>query len=204
MKIYAKSIWWLSSITLISFCVLIFSNKIIYDISLAIFGSSLVTLIISIIGYRSERKKTLEHFYNTICKRISYLSTYLHSCSIEDKCKFFINHFYRDFPSIGDAYADIYFLWDYKKKNLKYIYDNIYSKCRDMAYDIDNYYFDFATYINKTGKNSQIIKEYIQMLESKYLNNKIENNFRVTIMNELNGEYYKILYGKEMESDSYE
>ncbi len=165
MKIYAKSIWWLSLITLISFCVLVFSNETVYDISLAIFGSSLVTLIISIIGYRSERKKTLEHFYNVICKRISYLSTYLQSWSIEDICNFFINHFYRDFPSIGDAYADIYFLWDYKKKKLKYIYNNIYSKCRDMSYYIDNYYFDFATYINKTGKNSQIIKEYTKNLE---------------------------------------
>ncbi len=32
----------------------------------------------------------------------------------------------------------------------------------------------------------------------------MENNFCVNIMNELNGEYYKILYGKEMESESHE
>lgn len=205
MKIYAKSIWVLSFITIISFImVLLYEKCKIYDISLAIFGSALITLIISIIGYKNEKQKTLENFYNTICKRISYLSTYIHSWSTEDKCNFYINHFLKDFPSIGDAYANIYFFCDIKMKKRKYIYNRIYSKCRDMANYIDSYYYSFATYINKTGETKIAIEKHIKKLEDKLFEdngNYIENDFCSNIMNELNGKYYKIIYGKEMSSD---
>ena len=207
LKIHARSVWCLLLITIVTLITLLLTQDKIYDISLAIFGSSLITLIISVVSYRCERKRTLEQFYNTICKRISYYSTYLQSWSIEDKCHFYVNHFLKDFPSIGDAYANIYFFWDIKKRKRKYIYDNIYSKCRDMGNYIDSYYYNFATYINKTGEADHAIDNYIKKIESELFNqkgNKIESDFMDNIMNELNGEYYKIMYGKEMDCDNNE
>ena len=196
--------WCLLLITIISFIILLFTQNKIYDVSLAIFGSSLITLIISTVSYRCERKRVLEQFYNAICKRISFYSTYLQSWSTEDKCRFYINHFLKDFPSIGDAYANIYFFYDINKKKRKYIYNNIYSKCRDIANYIDEHYYNFATYINKTGESEHAIKKHIKDIENKLFKeneNMIESNFMNSIMNELNGKYYKIMYGKEMDCD---
>lgn len=205
LKIHAKSVWCLLFITIGSFLILLFTQDRVYDISLAIFGSSSIALIISTVSYNCERKKVLENFYNTISKRISYYSSYLQSWSTEDKSRFYINHFLKDFPSIGNAYADIYFFWDFKKKKRNYIYNNIYSKCRDMANYIDSRYYNFATYINKTGEAKHAIENYIKDIETRLFKengNKIESDFMNTIMNKLNGEYYKIMYGKEMDCDN--
>ena len=63
MKNNVLIIYWILPITIISCIVCFVSENIIYDLSLAIFGSSLLTLILAIIGYRVERKKALERFY---------------------------------------------------------------------------------------------------------------------------------------------
>lgn len=200
MKIYAKSIWCLSIITTISLIILLyyFDCKQVYDICLAIFGSSLVSLIISIIGYRCSKRKALEVFYLSIYKRIVYYNTYIQSWSIKDKCGYFINHYLKDFPSIGEAYAEIYFFFDFKNNNKKYIYNNIYCKCKEMMDTIDSYYLNFQLYINKTGENTKTIERYIELLENKlflYDGINAKSNFSDEIMSELNGKFFKIVYG---------
>lgn len=92
MKIYAKSIWWTGSISLISLILLLNLPELkrLYDISLAIFGSSLISLIISIIGYRCERKKTLENFFNVVYKKMAYLSHYIEGWSMKKSVTFLL------------------------------------------------------------------------------------------------------------------
>ena len=206
MKTYAKSIWWLLIITIVALILLISCNdfKIVYDISLAVFGSSLITLIISIIGYRTEKIKTMEAFYKAVYKRVVYYNTYLKSWTTEDKCNFFINHYLKDFPSIGDSYADIYFFFDFKKNNKKYIFNCIYRKCKEMIDSIDFYYFNFATYLNKTGENKKSIEQHIEELENKLFEVSginVKSDFSDKIMNELNGKYYNLLYGHEYKEE---
>ena len=200
MKTYAISIRWLLIITIASLFLIIFcsSSFRIYDISLAIFGSSLVTLIISIIGYKTEKIKAMEAFYKAVYKRIVYYNTYLHSWSTENKCNFFMNHYLKDFPSIGDTYANIYFFLDFRKNNTKYIFNNIYSECKKMIDTIDLYYFNFATYLNKTGESKKTIEKYIKELENKLFvinGHSVNSDFSDKMMCELNGKYCKLLYG---------
>lgn len=57
MKIQAKSVWCLLVVTIASFIILLFTRCKVYDISLAIFGSSLIALLISVVSYNCERKK---------------------------------------------------------------------------------------------------------------------------------------------------
>ena len=74
-----------------------------------------------------------------------------------------------------------------------------------MANYIDSHYYNFATYINKTGEAKHAIDNYIKNIENKLFKQKgntIESDFMDNIMNELNGKYFKIMYGKEMDCDS--
>lgn len=82
MSIYKKTIKIIGILTIISFAgCLILHYKIVSknsgfwcNIIMGVFGSSLLTLISSIVGYRVERKKVLEKFYyytNKILKQIN-------------------------------------------------------------------------------------------------------------------------------------
>lgn len=199
MKTYAKSIWWTGSISILSFLSLLILSKctLLYDISLAIFGSSLVTLIVSIIGYRCERKKTLENFFSAVYKKMAFLSHYIEGWSIEKKCSFFIDFLLNDYQDIGDAYAQIYFFFDYKDESRKYIFNNIYDKCCNMTKFIYDYYISFSLYLYGQKKDSNSIQKDIKEIEKKLLNVEDDNNFCDIIINELHEKYYKILYNKK-------
>lgn len=75
-----------------------------------------------------------------------------------------------------------------------------------MANYIDSHYYNFATYINKTGEAKHAIDNYIKNIENKLFKqkgNRIESDFIDNIMNELNGKYFKIMYAKEKDCDSF-
>lgn len=199
MKTYAKSIWWTGSISILSFILLIIfaKCKLVYDVSLAVFGSSLVTFIISIIGYHCERKKTLENLFIAVYKKMAYLSHYIEGWSFEKKCSFFINFLINDYQSVGDAYAQIFFFFDYKDKARKYIFNNLYDKYCNMVNFIYDYYISLSLYLDGRKSNNNEIKKDIKEIEDKLLNAEDGSIFCDTMINELHGRYYKIMYNKE-------
>ncbi len=203
MKNNVLIIYWILPITIIS-CILCFVAKdTIYDLALAIFGSSLLTMIVGIIGYRVERKKALEHFYLAVRKKVLYWSTYDQQDSIEKKCEYFTNYYLKDFEDLGTAYANIYFLFNQYSAKKKYITDEIFNKCLNFSRLIEEHYWHFKWYLDGTGKNKQVIQGFIDEIENemlevehegigKFIKPKITEN----LMNKLENQYYIIMYGK--------
>lgn len=115
----------------------------------------------------------------------------------EKKCNFFINFLIDDYQSLGDAYAEIYFFFDYKGKNRNYIYYDIYDKCRNMINFMYDYYIPLSICLDRQETAAAVIEKSIKEIEEKILDIDNDNNFCDIIINELHGKYYKILYNKE-------
>ena len=170
MKYYVYSIRILFVVSIVTFFVLFFTRDIIYDIVLAIFGSSFVSLIICFVGYYTIRIDTLEDFYNSINKRLFYWTLYDINDSVEKKCDYFMNYYIKDFDDIGKAYSKIYFLFDLNNKYKNRIYRKIYQPCLKFNEIIINHYWHFKWYVDGTGKNYRAIKEFISEIEKKMMN----------------------------------
>ena len=93
MKNNVLIIYWLTPLTIVSFISSLCLNGIYYDLSLAVFGSSLLSLIIGIIGYRIERNRALERFCLNVKKRIRFWSVYDNNDNLEKKCKYFMDYY---------------------------------------------------------------------------------------------------------------
>jgi len=174
-------------LTIISILIYLIGLK--ENISLAIFGSALLSLIIALINYFILKRKVLEEFYKTIKDRIHFLTEYDNGTNLNEKCKFFIEYYNKDFSDYGLSYANIYFLFDFKGKNKKYIYDNIYCKTFNLSNTINNHYWNFRWYVDGTGKNDEAVKKMVKSIEK---NMKI---FMDKIPYEFENRYYKIMYG---------
>ena len=133
MKVYKNAIIATGIITLISFLAsFIFNfytqvNSFWCNALLGIFGSSLLTLLTSTIGYRVERCKTFEGFSYATKEILHALNKYQVSWSLEEKIDFFLN--YHDISKIewDRYYGDFSFIADFRGKNRRYIYEQIYT-----------------------------------------------------------------------------
>ncbi len=189
--------------------VLFIRNKTVYDILLSIFGSSFLTLLLSIAGYKIEKRRILENFYKSIKKYIRYWSTYDSNDSLKDKCHYFVNFYMKDFPDIGLSYSEIYFLNDKNDNDRKYIYNKIYMKCFKLIELIQSHYWHFKWYLDGSGKRDEAIEKYINEIEAIMLDIE-EGNVCTSVMpkitdelqEELNGRYYEIMYGKKNNKDN--
>ena len=188
--------------------VLFISNETTYDIFLSIFGSCFLTLLLSIVGYKIEKRRVLENFYKSIKKYIHYWSTYDSNDSLKDKCHYFVDFYMKDFPDIGLSYSEIYFLNDKNHNDSQYIYNEIYKKCFELIQLIQHHYWHFKWYLDGSGKNDKVIQSFIDEIESVMLDIKKENEFTSSspkiiteLKKELDGRYYEIMYGKKAIKD---
>lgn len=193
MKTYSISTYILTIITFVTL-ILTFSSECgtnINNIYLGIFCSSSVSMIISLIGYYSEKKKTLKKFIIVAQNKAKYLNTYIVTWPVEKKCQFYIDYCLQDFYDINEAYDDIYFMICKKSKDE---YELVYEKLKDITNLIYNYYFEFSWFLNGTGKTKNGINEDIQKIEIKLLNkSKTTNIFYFEIEKQINSLYSKIV-----------
>lgn len=96
------------------------------NVLLGIFGSGFLTIVIAIVGYLTERRKTLESFWTLGHKAARAFNKYPIDGTAEEKIEaiLLINEF--DFAAFGDAYAAIDFLFGNKKARAK-IYKELYG-----------------------------------------------------------------------------
>ncbi len=186
MRNHVYSVIAFTVLTAISLMLLFFLKKTAYDIVLAIFGSSFVSLIISLIGYFTSRKDTLEDFYESVSKRLHYWTLYDPSDSIDKKCEFFINYYIKDFSDIGRAYSKIFFLFDFKHRSRNRIYDKIYQPCMNLNDSIVEHYWNFKWHIDGTGRNENVMNKYISEIENIMIDKKTGTDFIIQINEELN------------------
>lgn len=193
MRNYVYSIRVLFIMAFISFVLLFFVVNSAYDIMLAIFGSSFVSLIISIIGYRTLRTDTLEDFYSAVGEHLHYWTLFDSNDDINKKCEYFMNYYVKDFPDIGHFYGRIYFLFDFRHKIRNRIYYNIYKPCVHLSNTIINHYWHFKWHMDGTGRNYEIITEMINDIENEIIDKKNGTDIIIKVSKELNDCFIKIL-----------
>lgn len=226
MKIYKNSIIVTSIISImgfigsfvLKFC---FSGKEVefwYDISMGIFSGAILTLITFLVGYRVERRKVLEGFWSYTHKILKQINMYEASMSIEQKIDFFINFYDTDRIEWHTYFGEISFLFDFGKRNYKYIYDSIYEPINKLGDMITPRYWNFRWHKDGSGRNEKVMEYYIDEIEPLIIETKdykipteIDDNGKIIsetlgsskcnklfrdITNELSGRYYEIMYGK--------
>ena len=226
MKIYKNAIIATSIVTLISFLwSFIFNFCMQIDLFwcnalLGVFGSSLLTLLTSIIGYKVERRQSFEGFYRTTTEILHVLNKYQVPWDLDKKVDFLL--YYHDISKAewSRYYGGFSFIADFHGKNRCYIYEKICAPILSLNKSIDYYSINLRDYIDSSYKNKDAIGTIVKEIESLFIEttfSEINDNCVTkpiaipftrnktvhTIKKELNGEYYKLMYGKRVYNQSH-
>lgn len=218
MRINKIAIYVLTPITIISFVlalllhILCVGCEFVINTLQGVFCSSLLALIMAIIGYFVERRKTLEKFWTYGHKIMRNYGKYHYEMSIEEKMNatILMNEF--DYSPFDDAFGEIEFLFNNKKLHKK-IGENIYKKTLDIRKEISVKAFHF-TELKKdlTGNGHPMAKVFVGELDDMLFIKNIytyqqEDGTTLTqteIHNKITGEidehfvgwYYDLMYFK--------
>lgn len=217
MRIYKYLIWWTSVLTLSSLLIAIILNCSYgteYDfeenICLAIFGSAALADLSSAVTYHYEKRKILRSFLYHTAGLIKFLNKYQKDFSLEKKLRFYLDYHDIDKHMWIADYEDISFFIDFKGKNKKYIYDNIYMPIIDFNGAVSKYVWNFRWHLDGSEKNDEVMKRYIKELET-YLIKEVEKDIPVeydennvpvsfskvkSVSPKLSKDIYKELYGR--------
>lgn len=221
MQVYRSSTIITAILTLLSFSFSLFLNFFTKadpfwcNTCLGVFGSSLLTFLISIIGYRFERRKTFEAFSIETKEILHNLNKYQVSWNLEEKVDYFLN--YHDIRKVDwdMHYGEFAFLFDFRQKNKAYIYQKIYLPILQVNQAINMHIWHFRWYKDGTGRNDIVISKFIEEIESlimevvseelpvsetdaeqKMIMRSTKNKIVCDVSNELNGKYYSLMYGR--------
>lgn len=170
MRTNRLAIYILTPLTIISLLlaiVLRYCSDFTSNVFLSIFGSSLLTLIIAIINYFNERRKTCEAFWTYCHKAKRNYSKYHSEYDLEKKIDtvFLMNEF--DYSALDNAYGDFAFLFNNKKLHKK-IGCKIYQKTMDTRDEIAIKAFHFNEYKNAKNGNKPVMEIFIGELDDYF------------------------------------
>ena len=97
------------------------------NIALAIFGSSILAFITSVIGYFAGKRNALERLWFSTKTLLHYINKYELNWDLEKKIEFYLNYIDIDKSLWNANIRTIYFLNDFRRTCRNYIYDYIYS-----------------------------------------------------------------------------
>lgn len=207
---------WMTGLCIISFMISLIldyavKNKYWSNIFIGIFASGLLALLLSIISYNVERQKALEDFYIQANKALNIFNLYENNGDIERSMDIVIEMANYDYICLDNAYGNIDFIFGNKRLR-KYIYNDIYKPIIDLKNLIIEKAFHFKEYKKTVNGNLKVMKMFIDEIDNvimfrdcKELSdesickmNYSYNKFVRNIRDELNSEYYKIMYGNNM------
>lgn len=194
-------------------------NSFWCNLSLGIFGSGLVTFITSVIGYRVERRKTFEGFSYTTKQILKRLNKYQSAWPLEQKIDFFLDFHDIDMGEWDRYYGDFCFMFDFTSKNRTYIFEKIYRPIQEIDQKINYHIWHFRWHKDGSGHNERAMEKFVQEIENLIIettstqfddfggspdsaesfpitqaHNKVVKN----VIQELNGEYYRLMYGNKI------
>lgn len=229
MSIYKKTIGLTGLITILSFVVCLVLHYLFMseeaefwcNVVLGIFSGALLTLLSSVIGYRVERKRVLENFFYYTNKILKQINQYQMNMTLEEKIDLLLEYADSDKIEWDSCLGEIDFLFDFGKKNYKYIYNSIYKPLWELQVAIQKHYWHFKWYKDGTGKNDKVMEEFLKEIEPlildreemktpietdqngkaiKYLTaTAVTNRIVSSINKELTGKYYTLMYEKKAE-----
>lgn len=189
------------------------------NISLAVFGSALLSSLTALVSYFHEKRTTLENFLYHCKSLLHVINKYQDSMSLEDKMKFFLDYHDLDKSVWNADYGNLDFFTEKITGNRKYIYEKIYRPILLFNQAVNNHVWHFRWYFDGSGKNIEAMEIFIGQLEQHllYKNEKsiptdydetgkpiafgeitsLESKLVQEISRELSGRYYTIMYGKQ-------
>ncbi|RAV19470.1 hypothetical protein [Paenibacillus contaminans] len=182
------------------------------NIAVGILSSGVLALIISVVGYNIERRRTLEEFYTQACKAVRNLGLYEHDENEEQIMRTIIKMADYDYSALNTSYANIDFIWNSKKLRNR-IYNNVYLEIVTIKNEIADKVVHFQWYLTGKTTNLPVMQYYIKELD-KILVMRNDSEFHnqdgsVTKMSyvcsstsriieeELNTWYFQLMYGKK-------
>lgn len=185
------------------------------NVCLAVFGSGLLTFITSCIGYATEKRRTLENFSYSTRLLLHVLNKYDLEWGLEKKIDFFLDYADVDKSAWDAQLRAIYFMFDSGRKKFKYIYQMIYKPILDLNQKIAGHGAYFKLHKDGGGKDDTVMATFVGEIEKLFMEKltskhaledgqefqttAIENKLVHTILEELNGKYYDIMYSKKQE-----
>jgi len=182
------------------------------NIAVGILSSGVLALIISVVGYNVERRRTLEEFYTQACKAVRNLGLYQHDENEEQIMRTIVKMADYDYSALNTSYANIDFIWNSKKLRHR-IYNNVYLEIVTIKNEIAQKVVHFQWHL--TGKTTYlpVMQYYIKELD-KFLVTRNESEFHYEdgsttkmsyvrsstsriIEEELNTWYFQLMYGKK-------
>lgn len=180
------------------------------NVCLGLFGSSVLTLLTSIIGYSSEKRSCLEAFYEETLRIVNRVNRFQHDLSLEDKIEFFLNMADYDHTAWNTTIGKMDF---FDNRQRDYIYEKIYFPLRSVDEAISKHTWQFRMHKNGTGRNEKVMESFVDEIEKSILEKKeyhytmkddrdyvttsIHNKVVDSLLKELYGHYYEIMYGKK-------
>ena len=186
------------------------------NICLGIFGSGLLTFLVSCVGYASEKKKTMEGFYCNTLDIVGFLSRYDGRWERERKIDFFICYCDMNFDSWNMYYGDMHFLFDFSRKNIKYVFEKIYSPIIKFNKAVGSKSFHLRLYKDGDSNNVAVIDKMLAEIESLLITEEksvvesegkqitvthVKSLLTNPVLKELYDGYYNLMYRKSQRED---
>lgn len=215
MRIYKRSVIITGIISIVALAFAIILNYVVNEefwcnVCLGLFGSSILTLITSIIGYFAEKRNCMDSFYIETIKFLNKFNRYQIDLKLDDKIAFFLEMADYDKTNWDMDFGKMDF---FNNKQREYIYYNIYTPLIKARKTITDHAGQFRMHKNGTEKNEPAMFALVENIEKSFLSQKkyhlpMENNKKIIvtdahnrivddILKELNGRYYKIMNGKK-------
>lgn len=180
------------------------------NLAIGIFSSGFLALIISVVAYRVERRRTLEEFYSQAIKAIRNFNQYDKDDKPNVKMEIVVEMEKHDYNSLDTSFANIDFIW-FNKKNQSRIYNEIYSKIMKYKSEIIHKQYHFNMYIKEQHTNLEVMLRFIDELEDIFLTKtnsefisedgsktnitSVRRNADDILNDEISSWYFKLMYG---------
>lgn len=174
-----------------------------------IFASGVLTIMISIINYRTERRKTLEQFYSYAKKAANNYNRFENDGDLERSIDSVLAMNDFDYIELDNAYGDMSFLF-HDKKTRKYIFEKIYEPTLVLRKLISEKCFHFREYRKAFSGNSRVMRIFVDevavaIMSQQEMTSVNEHGVSIVmktthnkaveqLLEELDGHYYKIMY----------
>ncbi|MDD6505718.1 MAG: hypothetical protein PUF45_09830 [Lachnospiraceae bacterium] len=191
------------------------------NVFMGIFGSGLLTVMVSSINYSTERRKTLEAFWSYGHKVINNLNRYSADDDLDTAIDVFLQIQDYDYQPFDDAYGEICFLF-HNKKLRKEITERIYSPIMEIRNIINEKSFHFKLYKKTANGNRRVMTDFVAEIDKLLIERKEHsypqkngemftvsetNTYKVLeLLTEFTDYYYWIMYPwkkKEKERDDH-
>ena len=213
MRTNKPAIIWSTIISVVALiCSLVlqyFGLEYVANLLAGIFASGVLTIMISIINYRTERRKTLEQFYSYAKKAANNYNRFENDGDLERSIDSVLAMNDFDYIELDNAYGDMSFLF-HDKKTRKYIFEKIYEPTLVLRKLISEKCFHFREYRKAFSGNSRVMRIFVDevavaIMSQQEMTSVNEHGVSIVmktthnkaveqLLEELDGHYYKIMY----------